>query len=143
MERRRFLTALTAASGAASSFFAGRAEARASSKAGPEATAPESWPRPARLSSFSLPNRRPCIGGSLGLGGIRAGEAKPARFGRLILPGACARMGTQLAGLRLADGQWRGARCLGLTRAICDRSSALPDGFPKRILPDRSESRSR
>jgi hypothetical protein len=54
MERRRFLTALTAASGAASSFFAGRAEARASSKAGPEATAPESWPRPARLSSFSL-----------------------------------------------------------------------------------------
>lgn len=54
MERRRFLTALTAASGAASSLFAGRAEARASCKANPEATAPESWPRPARLSSFSL-----------------------------------------------------------------------------------------
>jgi hypothetical protein len=115
MERRRFLTALTAASGAASSFFAGRAEARASSKAGPEATAPESWPRPARLSFFSrsLPNRRPCSGGSLGLGGIRAGEAKPARFGRRILPGACARMGTQPVGLRLADGQWRGAPMSG------------------------------
>lgn len=54
MERRRFLTRLTAASGAAFSFFSGRAEARASSQAGPEATAPESWPRPARPSSFSL-----------------------------------------------------------------------------------------
>ncbi|HWO00985.1 MAG TPA: hypothetical protein VNS63_17120 [Blastocatellia bacterium] len=54
MERRRFLTRLTAASGAAFSFFSGRVEARASSQPGPEATAPESWPRPARLSSFSL-----------------------------------------------------------------------------------------
>ena len=52
MERRRFLTALTAAS-ATSSFFAATAEAKAFSKADPEATGPESWPRPARLSSIS------------------------------------------------------------------------------------------